>query len=123
MTAPLSADMFDPHCGHRMPIRVGDKWSGLILRCLEDGPRRFTELKVPLKGVAPKVLTETLRAMERDGWLTRTAYDENPPRVEYALTELGRSLLAPMDVACAWAREHLDQLPRLSGPARPAPDH
>lgn len=112
MTAPLTADMFDPYCSRRMPIRVGDKWSGMVLRCLQDGPRRFTELKVPLRGVAPKVLTETLRAMERDGWLTRTAYDENPPRVEYALTELGRSLLGPMDAACAWAREHLDELRR-----------
>ncbi|MFF7634419.1 winged helix-turn-helix transcriptional regulator [Kitasatospora sp. NPDC008050] len=113
MTAPLNADMFDPHCSHHMPIRVGDKWSGMVLRCLEDGARRFNELKAPLKGVTPKVLTETLRAMERDRWITRTAYDENPPRVEYALTDLGRSLLGPMNTACAWAREHLDELPRI----------
>ncbi|WP_055587892.1 winged helix-turn-helix transcriptional regulator [Peterkaempfera griseoplana] len=111
MTAPLDAGVFDLRCSHRMPIRVGDKWSGLILRCLEDGGRRFGEVKAALRGVAPKVLTETLRAMERDGWVTRTAYDENPPRVEYALTELGRSLLGPLNAACAWAREHLDELP------------
>ncbi|MFJ8041407.1 winged helix-turn-helix transcriptional regulator [Kitasatospora sp. NPDC096147] len=112
MTTPLDADMFDPDCSHRMPIRVGDKWSGMVLRCLAEGPRRFGELKVPLKGVTSKVLTETLRAMERDGWIDRTAYQENPPRVEYALTEFGRSLLGPMDVACDWAREHLDELRR-----------
>jgi DNA-binding HxlR family transcriptional regulator len=107
---PLSADMFDADCGHRMPFRVGDKWSAMVMRCLEAGPRRFTELKVPLRRVSPKVLTETLRAMERDGWVSRTAYDENPPRVEYALTELGRSLLDPMDHLCEWTREHQDQI-------------
>jgi DNA-binding HxlR family transcriptional regulator len=113
MAAPLNAEMFTPYCTHRMPIQVGNKWSGMILRCLEDGPRRFTELRVPLRDVTPKVLAETLRAMTRDGWITRTEYEENPPRVEYALTGLGRSLLGPMDAACAWAREHLDELPRV----------
>ncbi|GAA3036971.1 helix-turn-helix domain-containing protein [Kitasatospora albolonga] len=114
MTTPLEADRFDPDCSRRMPIRVGDKWSGMVLRCLEGGPRRFGELRVPLGTVTPKVLTETLRAMERDGWISRTAYEENPPRVEYALTDFGRSLLGQLDVACAWAREHLDQLPPRS---------
>ncbi|MFI0976918.1 winged helix-turn-helix transcriptional regulator [Streptomyces sp. NPDC021093] len=111
--APLPADLFDaPGCGdaRRLPFRVGDKWSGMVLRCLAEGPRRFTELRVPLHRVTPKVLTETLRAMERDGFLTRTAYEENPPRVEYALTPLGRSLLGPLDTACAWTRAHLPEL-------------
>ncbi len=107
---PLSADMFDADCGHRLPFRFGDKWSAMVMRCLEGGPRRFTELKVPLHRVSPKVLTETLRAMERDGWVSRTAYDENPPRVEYGLTALGRSLLAPLDHVCAWTREHQGQI-------------
>jgi DNA-binding HxlR family transcriptional regulator len=93
-----------------MPFKVGDKWSWLILRCLEAGPRRFSELKVPLRGITSKVLAQSLRAMERDGLLTRTEYDENPPRVEYELTLLGHSLFGPMDVACAWAREHLHQV-------------
>ncbi|MFF5971088.1 winged helix-turn-helix transcriptional regulator [Streptomyces sp. NPDC012769] len=89
------------------PIRVGGKWTAMVLRCLEDGrPRRFTELREPLHWITPKVLTETLRAMERDGFVSRTEYDENPPRVEYALTDLGRSLLGPLDTACAWARAH-----------------
>ncbi|MGX1880645.1 winged helix-turn-helix transcriptional regulator [Streptomyces sp. NPDC055287] len=109
---PLPADMFtDPDCSRRLqPFRVGDKWSGMVLRCLDGGPRRFSELRVPLHWVTPKVLTQTLRAMERDGFLTRTAYDENPPRVEYELTGLGRSLLGPLDATCAWAREHLPEL-------------
>ena len=108
---PLDPDMFNPVCpSSAMPFRVGDKWTGMIVRCLQGGPRRFTELRIPLKGVAPKVLSETLRAMERDGLLTRTAYDENPPRVEYALTSLGRSLIPLLDAARAWSETHLPHL-------------
>ncbi|MFD5322603.1 winged helix-turn-helix transcriptional regulator [Streptomyces sp. NPDC127092] len=112
MTAqpPLSPTLFgDPDCVDRpQPVRVfGGKWTAMVLRCLEDGrARRFTELRVPLHMVTPKVLTETLRAMERDGLVSRTVHDENPPRVEYVLTDLGRSLLAPLDTACAWTRAH-----------------
>ncbi|MFD0473074.1 winged helix-turn-helix transcriptional regulator [Nonomuraea thailandensis] len=58
------------------------------------------------------MLTESLRAMERDGLLTRTAYDEIPPRVEYELTELGRSLIEPMNAGCEWSRKHLSELMR-----------
>ncbi|WP_225802241.1 helix-turn-helix domain-containing protein [Streptomyces sp. NK15101] len=111
---PLSPSLFrDPDCGaHAQPIRVGGgKWTPMVLRCLEDGtPRRFSELRVPLHWITPKVLTETLRSMERDGFLTRTVHDENPPRVEYALTGLGRSLLAPLDTACDWARTHAPEI-------------
>lgn len=88
-------------------IRIGDKWTAKIIACLRDGPRRFSELQVPLRGVTPKVLTESLRAMRRDGLVTRTAYEEIPPRVEYALTPLGRSLLEPMAACCAWSERHL----------------
>jgi DNA-binding HxlR family transcriptional regulator len=109
--APLDPDMFDPVCPSSvMPFRVGDKWTGMVIRCLEGGPRRFTELRVPLRAVTPKVLAETLRAMERDGLLTRTAYDENPPRVEYALTPLGRTLIPLLDAARAWSETHLPHL-------------
>ncbi len=105
---PLAPDLFDVACPHSaMPVRIGDKWTAMVIRCLQDGPRRFSELRVPMARVTPKVLTQTLRAMERDGLLTRTAHDEVPPRVEYELTELGRSLIGPLDVACAWGREHL----------------
>ncbi|WP_078908564.1 winged helix-turn-helix transcriptional regulator [Streptomyces vietnamensis] len=111
---PLSPSLFhDPDCGGRsaQPIRVGGKWTAMVLRCLEDGtPRRFSELRVPLHWITPKVLTETLRAMERDGFLRRTVHDENPPRVEYALTDLGRSLITPLDAACAWARTHAPEI-------------
>ncbi len=113
MPAPLDPNMFDPLCpSSAMPIQIGDKWTGMIVLCLQDGPRRFNELRVPLAGITPKVLAQTLRAMQRDGLITRTVYDENPPRVEYALTPLGRSLLALIDAARAWSREHLASLLR-----------
>jgi DNA-binding HxlR family transcriptional regulator len=82
----------------------------LVLLCLDGGPRRFLELRVPLARVAPKVLAETLRAMERDGLVTRSAFEENPPRVEYELTALGRSLLGPLEVVGRWSRENLPQV-------------
>lgn len=103
--------MFDPACpSNTMPIRIGDKWSALIIKCLEHGPRRFSELQSALRRVTPKVLTESLRAMERDGLIKRTAYDEIPPRVEYELTDLGRTLLAPLAAARAWCDEHFSEL-------------
>ncbi|WP_405013147.1 winged helix-turn-helix transcriptional regulator [Kitasatospora sp. NBC_01539] len=109
---PLAADFFGTCADgdQRLPVRGSEKWSWKIMRCLEGGPRRFTELKVPLVGITPKVLAESLRAMERDGVVARTAYAEQPPRVEYALTPLGRSLFGPIDAACAWTREHLDEI-------------
>jgi DNA-binding HxlR family transcriptional regulator len=100
--------MFDPACpSNATPFQIGDKWAGMVLVCLRDGPRRFTELRVPMHRVSAKVLTETLRALERDGMITRTAHDEVPPRVEYALTPLGRTLFPAMDACRAWAAEHL----------------
>ncbi len=103
--------MFAPGCPSKLtPFRIGDKWAGLVVLCLEDGPRRFTELRVPLRGVTAKVLTETLRGLERDGMITRTAYDEAPPRVEYELTPLGRTLFEPIEACREWAAKHLPEL-------------
>ncbi|MEV0621547.1 helix-turn-helix domain-containing protein [Nonomuraea sp. NPDC050404] len=112
MLEPLDPDMFTGCPPPAAPIRIGGKWTPMIMRCLEAGPRRFTELQIPLRGVTPKVLTESLRAMERDGLLARTTYDEIPPRVEYELTDLGHSLLTFMDAGCAWSREHLPEVLR-----------
>jgi DNA-binding HxlR family transcriptional regulator len=98
-------------CAHASPpIQIGGKWTAKVIRCLEAGPRRFSELRVPLRDATPKVLTETLRAMERDGLVTRTSYPEIPPRVEYELTSLGRSLLTPMAACCEWTQSHLSDL-------------
>ncbi|GAA3116326.1 helix-turn-helix domain-containing protein [Nonomuraea salmonea] len=107
---PLDPEMFDPVCPSEvMPIRVGDKWGGMIIQCLEEGPRRFSELMVPLRTVTPKVLTKSLRALERDGFVVRTER-AGPRHVEYALTPLGRSLLDLLDAARAWAETHMDAL-------------
>lgn len=111
MTEPLTRELFDECSTERLPLQVGDKWTAKILICLEAGPRRFGELQVPLHPVTPKVLTESLRAMERDGLLTRTEFaTEAPRRVVYELTALGRSLFEPMVAQCEWNREHLDEL-------------
>jgi DNA-binding HxlR family transcriptional regulator len=108
----LRADMFEEICPSTLlPFRIGgDKWAALVLRCLEDGPRRFSELRVPLARVTPKVLTQSLRALERDGFVRRIEYAEPVRRVTYELTDLGRSLLEPMRVMCEWAGDHWDEL-------------
>lgn len=111
MSEPLRPDMFDELCPSSvLPFRFGDKWAGLILVCLEDGPRRYSELRVPLRRVTPKMMTRSLRSLERDGLVARTVYEGLPQRVEYALTPLGRSMLEPLRAACAWAAEHWDEL-------------
>ena len=103
--------MFDPACPSTLsPLRIGDKWAGMIIRCLELGPRRFSELRVPLRGITAKSLTQSLRMLERDGLVARTAYSGRPRRVEYELTAIGYSLLGPLDAYCAWAEENWDQL-------------
>ncbi|MEW2168242.1 helix-turn-helix domain-containing protein [Streptomyces sp. NPDC007084] len=108
---PLPADLFDELCpSPLLPFRFGDKWAPMILRCLEDGPRRYSELRVPLGRVTAKVLTQSLRGLERSGFVSRTVYADPKPRVEYALTPLGRSTLEPLDAACQWATEHWDEL-------------
>jgi len=76
--------------------RVGDKWSVLVVSILGRGPMRFNELKRTVDGISQRMLTLTLRALERDGLVTRTVFPSVPPRVEYELTSLGRSLLAPV---------------------------
>ncbi|MGI5883857.1 MAG: winged helix-turn-helix transcriptional regulator [Candidatus Spyradocola sp.] len=85
---------------------IGDKWKVLILRDLLTGTKRFGELKKSLGGVSQKVLTAQLRDMEETGLLTRKAYAEVPPRVEYSLTELGRSLAPILDAMRSWGESY-----------------
>ncbi|WP_023639513.1 winged helix-turn-helix transcriptional regulator [Dickeya zeae] len=83
--------------------RIGDKWSLYIIASLANGKLRFNELKRRIDGISQRMLTLTLRGMERDGILTRTVYPTIPPRVEYELTELGRTLLVPVMALVNWA--------------------
>ncbi len=109
--ADLSPDAFAKACASRVVLdRIGDRWTVLVVVALADGLLRFSELRNRIEGVTPKVLTQTLRALERDGIVTRTVYAEVPPRVEYELTELGRNLLAPIDAVRLWAEEHASMI-------------
>lgn len=85
---------------------IGSKWKLLILRNLLVRPWRFNELKKSLEGISQKVLTDSLRSMEADGIITRTVYPEVPPRVEYSLTELGKSLKPILDSMRAWGEAY-----------------
>ena len=85
---------------------IGSKWKLLIIRNLLARPWRFNELKKDLEGISQKVLTDSLRAMEDDGIITRTVYPEVPPRVEYALSELGESMRPILDAMQIWGEEY-----------------
>ena len=90
--------------------RVGDKWSVLVVTMLGDGPKRFNELRRAIASISQRMLTLTLRGLERDGLVTRTVFATIPPRVDYALTELGRSLLVPVHGLGLWARQNRDRI-------------
>jgi DNA-binding HxlR family transcriptional regulator len=112
----LRANVYDQGCPSRQILnRIGDTWSALIILSLADGPRRFSALAAKIGGVTPKMLTQTLRGLERDGMISRTVFAEVPPHVEYALTDLGRSLLGLVGALEAWADCHIDDVARARG--------
>jgi len=86
--------------------RVGDKWTVLVVWTLGDSPKRFNELRKSLGSISQRMLTLTLRALERDGLVKRTVFATIPPRVDYELTKLGRSLLGPVSELGLWARKN-----------------
>jgi DNA-binding HxlR family transcriptional regulator len=86
--------------------RVGDKWTVLVVSTLGGGPKRFNELRRALGSISQRMLTLTLRGLERDGLVTRTVFPTIPPRVDYELTKLGRSLLDPVSELGLWARKN-----------------
>jgi DNA-binding HxlR family transcriptional regulator len=92
--------------------RVGDKWSVLVVTRLGGGPLRFNELRRAIGGISQRMLTLTLRALERDGLVTRTVFPTIPPRVDYALTPLGRDLLNPVSALGAWAIRNQSKIAR-----------
>ena len=90
--------------------RVGDKWSVMVVMLLGNGTKRFNEMRRLIGGISQRMLTLTLRGLERDGLVTRTVFPTVPPRVDYALTDLGRSLLSPISALGAWAYGHRDAI-------------
>jgi DNA-binding HxlR family transcriptional regulator len=104
------ADSVDCRKVSQVLARIGDKWTVLIVRALGDGPRRFNEIKRLVGGISQRMLTLTLRGLERDGMVTRVVTPSIPPRVDYELTDLGHSLLVPVGALGEWA---LANTPRI----------
>ena len=89
---------------------IGDKWTVLVVTTLSGGPLRFSELKRAVGDISQRMLTLTLRNLERDGFVTRTVHPTVPPRVEYQLTDLGKTLIAPLEQIAKWAISHQDEV-------------
>lgn len=89
---------------------TGDRWSMQVIRALDDGPLRFTALMAHVEGISHRMLTRTLRSLERDGLVSRMSYPESPPRVEYELTTLGTTLSEPVRAFVRWTQEHQDEI-------------
>lgn len=105
-------DVLAPDCPSRVVFgRIGERWTMFVILALaRGGTLRFTELRERIGRVTPKVLTETLRALEADGLIARRAFADSPPRVEYSLTPLGESLLEPIAAMRDWAERHVPEV-------------
>src|SRR5215213_1636383 len=107
--ALLPWNIYDDRCPTRLVLgRLADKWTVLVVGQLAHRTRRFGELRREIMGISPKVLTQTLRALERDGILTRRVYASVPPKVEYTLTPLGRTLISLVEAISGWAETHIE---------------
>ncbi|WP_240741996.1 winged helix-turn-helix transcriptional regulator [Micromonospora zingiberis] len=107
----MEPNLYDRNCGSRQVLdRIGDRWSVLVVLTLADGVKRYSELAQRIDGVSQKMLTQTLRGLERDGLVSRTVHATVPPRVDYALTDLGRTLLPLLSSLQAWATGHLAEV-------------
>lgn len=106
-----TVNVFDPACPTRQVLDlIGDRWTVLIVLALTEQTMRFTELRKRLGDISPKVLTNVLRNLERDGLVDRKVFAEVPPRVEYSLTPLGHTLHAPLDALRDWAAHHVPDI-------------
>jgi DNA-binding HxlR family transcriptional regulator len=111
--------VMNPECDSRKVLeRIADKWTALIIHVLSSGTKRHNELRRQISGVSQKMLTQTLRSLEDDGIVSRKIYPVVPPRVEYSLTPLGRSLIEPLEAICRWAEKHLPELEAARAQAR-----
>lgn len=107
----MEQSVFNAKCGAQQVLdRIADKWTALVFYALARGAKRSSELKRQIGGVSQKMLTQTLRSLERDGLVERKIYPVVPPKVEYSLTPLGKTLIEPLKAICKWAEEHLPEL-------------
>ena len=106
-----SASVMNPGCLSRVVLdRIADKWTALIIYVLANGTHRYAVLRREIGGISQKMLTQTLRSLERDGLVQRKVHPVVPPKVEYSLTPLGRTLIEPLRAICSWSEKHLPQL-------------
>jgi DNA-binding HxlR family transcriptional regulator len=104
-------DLMTATCPSRTSLaRIANKWTAMVVIALSSGRMRFRDLRTTVDGISAKVLTDTLRDLERDGIVTRHVYAEVPPRVEYELTLLGRTLHMPLEALGRWAEEHIEEV-------------
>jgi DNA-binding HxlR family transcriptional regulator len=108
-SAPPS--VLEPQCPSRLVLdRIADKWTALIIQILARGTMRYAALQREIGDISQKMLTQTLRSLERDGLVKRTVHPVVPPKVEYSLTRLGRTLIEPLHALCRWSERHLAEL-------------
>lgn len=104
-------DVFDARCASQIVLaRIANKWTALIIYSLSQGTKRHRDLAREIGGISQKMLTQTLRSLERDGLVERFVHPVVPPMVEYSLTPLGRTLMEPLSAVCRWAEKHLGEL-------------
>ena len=103
--------VLEPQCPSRLVLdRIADKWTALVIQILARGTMRYAQLQRAIGGISQKMLTQTLRSLERDGLVQRTVHPVIPPKVEYSLTRLGRTLIEPLHALCRWSEKHLAEL-------------
>lgn len=103
--------VLEPQCPSRLVLdRIADKWTALVIQILARGTMRYAELQRTIGDISQKMLTQTLRSLERDGLVVRKVHPVVPPKVEYSLTRLGRTLIDPLQALCRWSEKHLAEL-------------
>lgn len=121
---PLAFDPYVEGCPTRQALdQIGNRWTILVIGCLAEGPARYSELSRRVPGISAKMLTQTLRGLERDGLVTRTVHPVVPPHVEYEITELGQTVEEPVAALQRWAVDHMGDVlaARDRYDARPSP--
>ncbi len=109
--ARVAYNVFYTNCPSRQVLEMlSDKWVSMVIKALSEGPSRYSELRRYIAGISQKMLTQTLRTLERDGIVSRTVTPAVPVRVDYALTELGNTLLPVMASITGWAESHIDEV-------------